>query len=229
MDVSLLDPVATAAMPTASLAASPDPMPPASAGRSSSKPVAAVAAVAAAPAVAASPPSYPASARPIQEPEEAPLVPRELAVEAGGFDCAPSLSFSMTSAHPMVSPEEKAFIQACFEAFSETVEHEGGFREYAERDDCSTREELAGKPEEDEPPFEPEELLRRSCQSMLRQSARNGSDSIHIQIGAMTCMGMKKVAKIEIVCEDFSLQQQFSICWDWDVRLEQRSTACEEE
>jgi len=181
---------------------------------------------AAAPAPAA-PPSPADSAT-----EEAPVatreplvVPRELAAE--GFDAAPSPFFSIMNAHPMVRPEEKAFIQSCLQAFSDMVEREGGLAQYAFGEECKARDELAGKLEEGELPAAPEELLRRSCETMLLREARHGCDSLSVTLGGMYTMGMKKVVKFEFKCEDLDMDQQLSICWDWDVKLERRSLHAE--
>lgn len=153
--------------------------------------------------------------------EAASLVPRELAVEA--CPCSTSFFFKIKEAHPMVHPEEKEFILGCLQAFAQIVEHEGGFAQYAYGGNCPIREELAGKLEDDEPSQSAEEVLRRSAETLMRQTVRNGGDSVSVQIGGTFCMGMKKVTKVELKCED--LQMELSIFWDWDVKLEQVSHA----
>jgi hypothetical protein len=153
--------------------------------------------------------------------QEQGVVPRQLATEA--FDSSPSLRFSMSDAHPMVMPEEKAFIVSCLQAFTDIVEREGGFLQYMEREDCKARTDLFGILSEEEPLPTPQEMLRRSCENLIRQAVRNGYDSIGVQLGAIHSMGMKKVVMVEVTCEDLDMHvQRLSICWDWEVKLEHR-------
>lgn len=154
-------------------------------------------------------------------PEEAQIVPRDLAAEVS--DMTASLQFSLTNAHPMVTPEEKTFILQCLEAFSDLVEREGGFNRYAFKDECKAREELVGAMQDEEQSLTPQELLRRSSEATLRNAVRNGHDSVTVLLGGTYSMGMKKVVKIEVKCEELGLSQVMSIYWDWDVKLEQRS------
>jgi len=185
--------------------------------------------------LAASPPVAPVSTG-VLIMQEAPPFPRELALETPFsarevVDCspsAPSLSFSIRNTHPMVTPEEKTSLEACLQVFSEAVEQEGGFREYFLRENCELRKALARQFEGDEPQMTAEELLRRSAESMLRQIVRYGGESVTVQLGGICCMGMKKVVKVNVSFEDFEMQQsQLSICWDWDVKLEQKSCHAE--
>jgi len=153
--------------------------------------------------------------------EEVPQLSRGVVQEV--CECPPSLLFSMLHAHPMVTPEEKTFLMGCLQAFSDIVQQEGGFQEYAFKTDCPAKDELVGTPEEDEPPATPLEVLRRSSETMLRNTVRNGTDSVQVLLGGVMSMGMKKVVKIEIKCEEMAMQEVMSVFWDWDVRLEQKS------
>jgi hypothetical protein len=154
-------------------------------------------------------------------PEEVPIVPRDLAPEVS--DISPSLNFSMTHAHPMVTPEEKTFIHTCLQALSDIVEREGGFKQYTSKDSCEVRDELTGLTQDDEESLTPQEILRRSSETTLRNTVRNGTDSVAVLLGGTYSMGMKKVVKVEVKCEETGLSQVMSIYWDWDVKLEQRS------
>lgn len=147
-------------------------------------------------------------------------MPRDLAPEVS--EIVPSLTFSLSNSHPMVTPEEKAFILACLQAFSDIVEREGGFKQYSLKDDCEARDELIAM-QEGEDALTPQELLRRSFEATLRNSVRNGHDSVTVLLGGTYSMGMKKVVKVEVKCEETGLSQVMSIYWDWDVKFEQRS------
>jgi hypothetical protein len=162
--------------------------------------------------------------------KQAPAVVEEAVIFSARevCDCGPTLLFNISNAHPMVTPEEKTFILGCLQAFTDIIQSEGGFREYASKPECFARDELACSPEE-EPPTTQEELLRRSFETFLRRIVRNGSNSLQVQVGGSFSMGMKKVVKIEVKEKDMALEEAMSIFWDWDVRLEQKSSENEDE
>jgi hypothetical protein len=130
------------------------------------------------------------------------------------------LTVTMDHAHPMVHPEEKEFLVGFLQTFPEIIDREGGFVQYM----ALLKDQEDVKLEEEDPCATPEEMLRRSTEIVLRQTVRNGSDSISVRMGGGFTMGMKKVAQfwIELKCEDFEIsRQRMSIFWDWDVKLEQ--------
>merc|ERR1740117_1736091 len=127
----------------------------------------------------------------------------------------------MTDAHPMVSPTEKTFVLACLHTFSETVDRKGGFRKYVEREHRKASKRHSGKSHDVFLPL-PEELLRKSWEALLQETARHAGDCVNVELGDIQSMGMKKVVKLEVSCEDLDMYLIVSICWDWDVKLEQK-------
>lgn len=147
---------------------------------------------------------------------EVQTVEEPIAWEAGPYDDDKVLSWKEGAArHPMVGDGEREYIDACLMEFRCLLSEVGGISEYMSAS-CSHRVDLIGKTS---PEAKVGEIVSKSLEAILQGNARNGADSLFVQPSFVISMGAKKIVKLELRCDDEP--QQISICWDWDVRLEQ--------
>lgn len=151
--------------------------------------------------------------------------------------------------HSMVADSERSFVEYCFEQLQLSIDQEGGLVSYLRRcsqalaDDLTGAElasadlaaELSSIPELDaylsaEDPAVISRLadfLAKALESLIQRLCRNGSDGVFVMKGTAFSQGGKKLIKVKVWCGDSCAGEtgamQFSVCWDWDVKLELES------
>jgi len=125
----------------------------------------------------------------------------------------------------MVCDGEKAFVVECIEELCSGVEMARGLGEFIEQD-REARRRLVGEndvPDEERICLTPRSSVRRCLEEFLQQRTRTGSESIFVQDGFLVSMGSKKVIEVRLIFN--GVENEISVCWDWDVRLESSSAA----
>lgn len=117
--------------------------------------------------------------------------------------------------HHLIADVERAFVEDCLDILNAIVVEAGGIESYMDAE-CPARADLLGKPKEG---ATPKQVLIASLEAILQRNARTGGETVHVEQGYLLSSGMKKVMKLEMQCVDQE-PAQMSICWAWDVKLE---------
>jgi len=125
--------------------------------------------------------------------------------------------------HPMVQDGEKEYIEECLVLLRDAIDAEGGLEALAgAKAAAPRRSQLFGEGVEVKSAT-PQALLRQLFELVLQVQARTGGDGIFVQQGHVLPMGFKKVVKLQLACAEETGEEDLSVCWDWDTRLESRA------
>jgi len=132
------------------------------------------------------------------------------------MNCGGYISWEFVDLHPMVTESEKAYIEICLGMLDHLLADGGGLAPYAQ-DANPKLVDLIGRQSRC---MEPETLLLRSFEALLQREARSGADTIFVEPWHLNSQGTKKIVKLELTTESVVIPA--TLCWDWDVKLEQR-------
>jgi len=122
--------------------------------------------------------------------------------------------------HPSEAESERPFLNSCLKLLAQNLDADGGLQPYLVKRKQLTSALNKAKSEAEILNNAAMQMIRFALEDTIQERLRTGGQNLFVQEGWMMSMGNKKVVKLSWRCE--GAEGKVSICWDWDVKLEDK-------